>query len=33
LLRSIKRVAKKACHPFASTTQVGLIQVLCAVGQ
>ena len=30
LLRSIKRVAQKACHPFASTTQVGLIQVLAA---
>ena len=28
LLRSSKSVAEKACHAFASTTQVGLIQVL-----
>jgi hypothetical protein len=28
LLRSSKSVAKKTCHAFASTTQVGLIQVL-----
>jgi hypothetical protein len=28
LLRSSKSVATKACHAFASTTQVGLIQVL-----
>ena len=33
LLRSSKSVAEKTCHAFASTTQVGLIQVLCAVGQ
>ena len=29
LLRYSKSVAKKACHAFASTTQVGLIQTLC----
>jgi hypothetical protein len=28
LLRSTKSAASKACHAFASTTQVGLIQVL-----
>jgi hypothetical protein len=28
LLRSSESVAEKACHAFASTTQVGLIQVL-----
>jgi hypothetical protein len=28
LLRSSKSVAEKACHAFASTTQVGLIQAL-----
>jgi hypothetical protein len=28
LLRSSKSVAEEACHAFASTTQVGLIQVL-----
>jgi hypothetical protein len=28
LLRSGKKVAKRACHLFASTTQVGLTQVL-----
>ena len=32
LLRSSKTVAGKACHCFASTTQVGLIQVLAATG-
>ncbi len=28
LLRSSKSVAEKACHAFASTTQVGLTQAL-----
>jgi hypothetical protein len=28
LFRSSKSVAEKACHAFASTTQVGLIQAL-----
>ncbi len=28
LLRYSKSVAKKACHAFASSTQVGLTQVL-----
>ncbi len=28
LLRYSKSVAEKACHAFASTTQVGLIQAL-----
>ena len=32
LLRSSESVAEKACHAFASTTQVGLIQVLVAGG-
>ena len=32
LLRYIKNMAEKACHVFASATQVGLTQVLDAIG-